>query len=204
MDLNRSSSRKSFYGRLGRCARALRAISRQGCSCKLQRFGARGRNRTGTVFPPRDFKSLASTNFATRAIRNGLYYYATFGGWGRNRTGVHGVAVRCITTLPPSHFFYILKAAELSQNSTVSALIHRGIIKIKLKNWSGKRDSNSRPRPWQGRALPTELFPLCFNQLWQLKLLSQSCNILLHKPLSQKRRYFNVKANRVKGRSFFF
>ena len=28
------------------------------------------------------------------------------------------------------------------------------------KNWSGKRDSNSRPRPWQGRALPTELFPL--------------------------------------------
>ncbi len=28
-----------------------------------------------------------------------------------------------------------------------------------LRNWSGKRDSNSRPRPWQGRALPTELFP---------------------------------------------
>ena len=28
------------------------------------------------------------------------------------------------------------------------------------KKRSGKRDSNSRPRPWQGRALPTELFPL--------------------------------------------
>ncbi len=26
-------------------------------------------------------------------------------------------------------------------------------------NLSGKRDSDSRPRPWQGRALPTELFP---------------------------------------------
>ena len=24
---------------------------------------------------------------------------------------------------------------------------------------SEKRDSNPRPRPWQGRALPTELFP---------------------------------------------
>ncbi len=24
---------------------------------------------------------------------------------------------------------------------------------------SGKRDSDPRPRPWQGRALPTELFP---------------------------------------------
>ncbi len=30
-----------------------------------------------------------------------------------------------------------------------------GIKKI----WSGKRDSNSRPQPWQGCALPTELFP---------------------------------------------
>jgi hypothetical protein len=29
--------------------------------------GARSRNRTGTVLPPRDFKSLASTNFAIRA-----------------------------------------------------------------------------------------------------------------------------------------
>ena len=27
------------------------------------------------------------------------------------------------------------------------------------KNKSGKRDSNSRPQPWQGCALPTELFP---------------------------------------------
>jgi hypothetical protein len=25
--------------------------------------------------------------------------------------------------------------------------------------WSGKRDSNPRPLPWQGNALPTELFP---------------------------------------------
>ncbi len=31
--------------------------------------GARGRSWTGTVFLPRDFKSLASTNFATRAYR---------------------------------------------------------------------------------------------------------------------------------------
>src|SRR3978361_1059792 len=30
--------------------------------------------------------------------------------------------------------------------------------------WSGKRDSNSRPQPWQGCALPTELFP---HRLWR-------------------------------------
>ena len=28
-----------------------------------------------------------------------------------------------------------------------------------MKEWSGKRGSNSRPQPWQGCALPTELFP---------------------------------------------
>jgi hypothetical protein len=25
---------------------------------------------------------------------------------------------------------------------------------MRLENWSGRRDSNPRPRPWQGRALP--------------------------------------------------
>ena len=28
-----------------------------------------------------------------------------------------------------------------------------------IKNLSGKRDSDPRPQPWQGCALPTELFP---------------------------------------------
>ena len=28
--------------------------------------------------------------------------FTKFGGGGRNRTGVHGVAVRCMTTLPPA------------------------------------------------------------------------------------------------------
>ena len=38
---------------------------------------------------------------------------------------------------------------------------HHGQPGFANLQWSGKRDSNSRPRPWQGRALPTELFPLC-------------------------------------------
>src|SRR5580692_7436843 len=33
----------------------------------------------------------------------------------------------------------------------------RGASKI----WSGRRGSNSRPQPWQGCALPTELLPHC-------------------------------------------
>lgn len=30
---------------------------------------------------------------------------------------------------------------------------------ICYKKWSGKRDSNPQPLPWQGNALPIELFP---------------------------------------------
>ena len=36
-----------------------------------------------------------------------------------------------------------------------------------VKEWSGKRDSDPRPQPWQGCALPTELFPLI--QLQEVK-----------------------------------
>ena len=38
--------------------------------------------------------------------------------------------------------------------------------------WSERRDSNSRPRPWQGRALPTELLSLIiplFNYLNEIQ-----------------------------------
>ena len=59
-------------------------------------------------FIPRDFKSLASTGFATRAEND-----------------------------------------EPAGRATLSP----------RRNESGKRDSNPRPQPWQGCALPTELFP---------------------------------------------
>ncbi len=47
---------------------------------------------------------------------------------------------------------------------------------VTFKFWSGKRDSNSRPRPWQGRALPTELFPLGYGafKFWSGKRDSNS------------------------------
>ena len=65
-----------------------------------------------------DFKSAASTDFATRArhfslrstARNSRFLVSAItddrigsqlGGEGRNRTGVHGFAGRCMTTLPP-------------------------------------------------------------------------------------------------------
>jgi hypothetical protein len=39
---------------------------------------------------------------------------------------------------------------------TKSPLVRRAIVQLChfIKIWSGRRDSNPRPRPWQGRALP--------------------------------------------------
>src|SRR5205823_13762244 len=51
-------------------------------------------------------------------------------------------------------------------NQSVDALVHKRKGRAAAmgcsalpKDWSGKGVSNSRPQPWQGCALPTELFP---------------------------------------------
>src|SRR5258706_11779225 len=86
------------------------------------------------------------------------------GGGGRNRTGVHGFAGRCMTTLPPrrgARGLFQLRiasrrlswAAENQKGKTAAARFPPWAF------WSGKGGSNSRPQPWQGCALPTELFP---------------------------------------------
>ena len=52
-----------------------------------------------------DWASLtygAQTGQNFQANRGLEFTWATFGGWGRIRTGVNGVAVRCMTTLLPS------------------------------------------------------------------------------------------------------
>ena len=40
-----------------------------------------------------------------------------------------------------------------------------------ILNWSGKRGSNSRPQPWQGCALPAELFP---HHKWVVNITSSN------------------------------
>jgi hypothetical protein len=45
-------------------------------------------------------------------------------------------------------------------------------------HWSGKRDSNPRPRAWKARALPTELFPLSGIFWWR----GEDSNLRRHKP----------------------
>jgi hypothetical protein len=71
-----------------------------------------------------------------------------FGGATQSRTGLNGFAIHCITALLSRHQAGCIITKNMGKPEGLSQVI-----------WSGKRDSNSRPIPWQGIALPTELFP---------------------------------------------
>src|SRR5471032_1973043 len=70
---------------------------------------------------------------------------AFFGGEDRSRTDLDGFAGRCITALLPRQRKLFTKSQR--------------VTRCDPKFWSGRRVSNSRPQPWQGCALPTELLP---------------------------------------------
>ena len=87
-------------------------------------FRSEGGIRTRKALRPEDFKSSASTGFATPAHRRR-----------------HLAAC----------------ATALDANGSGNRRSHCSFSSCQ----SGKRDSNPRPQPWQGCALPTELFPHC-------------------------------------------
>ena len=107
---------------------------------------AQDETRTHTILRPLPPQSSVYTNFTTCASRH-----------------VSIAALKrtlCVprTGLEPAHLAACAPETHASTNSAIWA-----------KKKSGKRDSNSRPRPWQGRALPTELFPHSFKSLYQVK-----------------------------------
>src|SRR6187399_1204248 len=69
------------------------------------------------------------------------------GGAIRSRTGLDGFAIRCITALLSRRWPHSRPKRREAEASLVFEI------------WSGIRGSNSRPIPWQGIALPTELIP---------------------------------------------
>ena len=81
----------------------------------------------------------------------------------RIRTSVHGSKVRCPTTRRRGSGF-ALESAVAAPAVAPPATRARG---ARTKKWSGRRDSNPRPSPWQGDALPTEpLPPDCDHLSW--------------------------------------
>ncbi len=96
------------------------------------------------------FEPLASSASRKRsppeliARTKDLFFASPPRGGTRNRTGVQGFADPCLTTRPCRQ--------HLGTGPPVG---------ISARGQSGRRDSNPRPSPWQGDALPTELLPRC-------------------------------------------
>ena len=76
---------------------------------------------------------------------------------GRDRTGTSVTSLVFETNASTNSATWALYFRSTSYLSCFSSKKDPKNLRVLL---SGKRDSNSRPRPWQGRALPTELFPL--------------------------------------------
>ena len=75
-----------------------------------------------------------------------------FGCPSRIRTSPNGSKVRCPTTRRRGSEIVIV-AQSLAASPGLKVI-------CRAKKWSGRRDSNPRPSPWQGDALPTEPLPL--------------------------------------------
>ncbi len=58
---------------------------------------------------------------------------------------------------PYNHYWSQDFKSCVSTNSTTRVLRKKKYDSVVLFHLSRRRDSNPRPRPWQGRALPTEL-----------------------------------------------
>ena len=99
------------------------------------------------------FTGQSSAREACGKLANSLREHCNSGGGGRNRTGVHGFAGRCMTTLPPRPEGACREAMDAQTKGRAASRA------LPCEIWSGKGVSNSRPQPWQGCALPTELFP---------------------------------------------
>ena len=90
--------------------------------------------------------------------------------------------------LPRHNCHYPLKVARLPIPPPLQKLLFTKYLnKDKAwcclqKNMSGKRDSDPRPQPWQGCALPTELFPQFFLLLRSVPL-NASAKVLLFSEL---------------------
>ena len=114
---------------------------------------------------PRDFKSRASASSATSAM--------CLEAAPRFELGDKGFADLCLTTWLCRHFCKHLCTDQyvwVNFNPPSRDIYIHKIMNYKF--WSGKRDSNSRPSPWQGDALPLSYFRI-FNinfKTWNFKL----------------------------------
>ena len=67
----------------------------------------------------------------------------------------------CLARVPrrPGRLPWRQRDRARNEKRTLRSFFNQPARDEPINNWSGRRVSNSRPQPWQGCALPTELLP---------------------------------------------
>ena len=101
------------------------------------------------------------------------------GGATRSRTEIRGFAIRCIAILPSRQ--YLLGKSILPRFPWLKTKKPRLVFPrfLELYSWSGKRDSNSRPQPWQGCALPLSYSRIYYDSILTQALIDLYLNTLV-------------------------
>ncbi len=86
-----------------------------------------------------------------------------------------------------------LEPARLAAHAPETCASTNSATSFLFNMLSGKRDSDPRPQPWQGCALPTELFPRFF-LVWKASLSIADAKVLLFLELPKLfSRFFSKK-----------
>jgi hypothetical protein len=86
------------------------------------------------------------------------------GGWGRNRTGVRGVAVRCMTTLPPSLYFPNLPGRQVVSGLANAAIKDAALCMACGREFGAGNETRTRD-PDLGKVV---LYQLSYSRIFKL------------------------------------
>ncbi len=111
----------------------------------------RGRSRRSVSL------DVTSRDWREGAALVGIVAGTGFGQWAE-RTGSDQPVGACARARGPLHAALGASAGEIRPAAPRGATLCN--TAQRAKEWSGRRDSNPRPSPWQGDALPTEPLPL--------------------------------------------
>ena len=142
-------------------ARHRRADGTSGTPSPTERFAALRAGRGSEFHPARGIPKRKTTQRLVFLFVITLRFCCSHPRISQGRGSVRGKPLRVSPLAfnhPPAGDRFCAAKSPLQKNTTTQRVV--------VFFWSGRRGSNSLPRPWQGRALPDELRPQTQDRLY--------------------------------------